>query len=72
MDVRNLKLSELITKPITVGPSMSLMKTRESILKHKVKRVIVTDKKKPIKHCKRMCKIDEKAQNQSSNYFEQR
>ena len=48
MDVRNLRLSELITKPITVGPSMSLMKTRESILKHKVKRVIVTDKKKPI------------------------
>jgi CBS domain-containing protein len=48
MDVRNLKLSELITKPITVGPSMSLMKTRESILKHKVKRVIVTDKKKPV------------------------
>ncbi|MCV0400436.1 MAG: CBS domain-containing protein [Nitrosopumilus sp.] len=48
MDVRNLKLSELITKPITVGPSTTLMKTRESILKHKVKRVIVTDKKKPI------------------------
>lgn len=48
MDVKDLKLSELITKPITAGPSSSLMKTRESILKHKVKRVIVTDKKKPI------------------------
>lgn len=48
MNVKDLKLSELITKPITVGPSSSLMKTRESILKHRVKRVIVTDKKKPI------------------------
>ena len=48
MNVRNLKLSELITKPVTVGPSTSLMKTREAILKHKVKRVIVIDKKKPI------------------------
>ena len=48
MNARNLKLSELITKPITVGPSTSLMKARESILKHKVKRIIVTDKKKPI------------------------
>ena len=48
MDVRNLKLSELITKPVTVSPSTSLMKTREAILKHKVKRVIVSDKKIPI------------------------
>ena len=48
MNVRNLKLSELITKPVTVGPSTSLMKTREAILKHKVKRVIVVDKKKPV------------------------
>jgi len=48
MDVKNLKLSELITKPITVNPNTTLMKTRESILKNKVKRVIVIDKKKPI------------------------
>jgi CBS domain-containing protein len=48
MDVKNLPLSEFITKPITVGPNTSLMKTRESILKNKVKRVIVVDKKNPI------------------------
>ncbi|MFB5625113.1 MAG: CBS domain-containing protein [Nitrosopumilus sp.] len=48
MDVRNLKLSELISKPITVSPNTTLMKARESILKHKVKRVIVTDKNYPI------------------------
>lgn len=48
MDVKNLKLTELITKPITVNPNTTLMKTRESILKHKVKRVIVTNKKKPV------------------------
>ncbi len=48
MNVRDLKLSELITKPITVDPNTSLMKARESILKHRVKRVIVTDKKKPM------------------------
>ncbi|MGY5150674.1 MAG: CBS domain-containing protein [Candidatus Nitrosopumilus sp. bin_6a] len=48
MDIKNLKLSELITKPITVSPNTTLMKTRESILKHKVKRVIVTDRKNPV------------------------
>lgn len=48
MDVKNLKLAELITKPNTVSPNTTLMKTRESILKHKVKRVIVTNKKKPV------------------------
>ncbi|QLH03080.1 inosine-5-monophosphate dehydrogenase [Nitrosopumilus cobalaminigenes] len=48
MDVKNLTLTEFITKPITVGPNTSLMKTRESILKNKVKRVIIVDKKKPI------------------------
>ena len=48
MDVKNLTLSEFIIKPITVGPNTSLMKTRESILKNKVKRVIVVEKKKPI------------------------
>ena len=48
MDVKNLKLTELITKPITVNPNTTLMKTRESILKHRVKRVVVTNKKKPV------------------------
>ncbi len=48
MDVQELKLSKMITKPITVGPTTSLMKTRESLLKNKVKRVVIVDKKKPI------------------------
>lgn len=48
MDVKNIKLSELITKPITVNPNSTLLKTRESILKNKVKRVIIVDKKKPV------------------------
>jgi len=48
MNVKNLKLSELVTKPVTVSPSTSLMKTRETILKQKVKRVIIIDKKIPI------------------------
>ena len=48
MNVKNLKLSELITKPITVNLNTSLMKTRESLLKHKVKRVIVIEKNSPV------------------------
>ena len=48
MNVKNLKLSELITKPITVNPNTSLTKTREIILEHKVKRVIVIEKKIPV------------------------
>ena len=48
MDVKSSKLSELIKKPITVGPNTTLMKTREILLKNKIKRVIVTDKRKPI------------------------
>ena len=48
MEVKNLKLSKLITKPITVSPNTSLMKAREVLLKHKVKRVIVTEKNKPV------------------------
>lgn len=48
MNVRNLKLSKLITKPIIINPNTSLMKARESLLKHKVKRLIVIDKKIPI------------------------
>ncbi|MGI9565606.1 MAG: CBS domain-containing protein [Nitrosopumilus sp.] len=46
--MKNSKLTELITKPITVNPNMSLTKTREVLLENKVKRVIVIDKKKPI------------------------
>ena len=48
VDVKNLKLSELITNPITVNPNSSLIKTREIILENKVKRIIVVDKKKVI------------------------
>ena len=48
MDIRNSKLSELIKKPITVDPNATLMKTREILLKKKIKRVIVVDKRKPI------------------------
>ena len=48
MDIRNLKLSGLIRKSITVGPNTTLLKTREILLKNKIKRVIVVDKRKPI------------------------
>ena len=48
MNIKNLKLSELITKPVTVNPNTSLMKTREILLENKVKRVIILDKNKPI------------------------
>ncbi|MCV0367760.1 MAG: CBS domain-containing protein [Nitrosopumilus sp.] len=48
MDVKNIKLSELITKPITVNPNSTLLKTRESLLKNKVKRVVIVDKKIPV------------------------
>ncbi len=48
MDPKNSKLSELIKKPITVGPNTTLMKTREILLENKIKRVIVVDKRKPI------------------------
>ena len=48
MRIKNLKLSKLITKPITVGLNTTLTKTREILLKNKVKRVIITDKKNPV------------------------
>ncbi len=48
MNIKNGKLSEVISNPITVGPNMTLIKTREIILKNKIKRVIVVDKTKPI------------------------
>lgn len=48
MDVRNLKLSEFISKPITVNPNTTLMKTREVLLKNRVKRVIILDRKLPV------------------------
>jgi CBS domain-containing protein len=48
VDLKNLKLSKLIKKPITVGPNTTLMKTREILLENKIKRVIVIDKRKPV------------------------
>ena len=48
VNIKDSKLSEFVTKPITVSPSASLLKTREIILQKKVKRVIVIDKKSPI------------------------
>ena len=48
MDLKNLKLSKLIKKPITVGPNTILTKIREILLENKIKRVIVVDKRKPI------------------------
>ena len=48
MDAKNSKLSELIKRPITVSPNTTLLKTREILLEHKIKRVIVIDKRKPI------------------------
>lgn len=48
MDVKKIKLLELISKPITVKPNTTLLKTRESILKNRVKRVVIVDKRKPV------------------------
>ena len=47
VDVKNLKLTELIQKPITVSPNTSLLRTREVLLGGKIKRVIVVYKRKP-------------------------
>ena len=48
MNAKNSKLSELIKKPITVGPNTTLMKARGILLENKIKRVIVVDKRNPI------------------------
>ena len=48
MDAKNSKLSRLVKKPITVSPNTTLLKTREILLEHKIKRVIVVNKRKPI------------------------
>lgn len=41
------KLSNVIIKPLTVTPGTSLLRIREILLEHKIKRVIVLDQKKP-------------------------
>ncbi len=48
LDVKNIKLSELISNPVTVKTDTTLLKIRESLLKNKVKRVVIIDKKKPV------------------------
>ncbi len=48
MNAKNLKLSGLIKKPITVGPNTTLMKARGILLENKIKRVIVVEDGKPI------------------------
>ena len=48
MNIKNAKLSEVISNPITVCPNTTLIKAREILLKNKIKRVIIVDKKKPI------------------------
>lgn len=47
MNLKDLELSEFVTRPITVSPNTSLLKTREILLQKKVKRVIVTEKNHP-------------------------
>ncbi len=48
VDAKNTKLSKLIRSPITISPNTTLLKTREILLEHKIKRVIVVYKRKPI------------------------
>jgi len=48
VDLKNLKLSKLIKKPIIIGPNTILTKIREILLENKIKRVIVVYKRKPI------------------------
>ena len=48
MNSKDFKLSEIITEPITVDPSKTILKVREILLEKGIKRVIVIDKKKPI------------------------
>ena len=45
MNIKNSKLKKLLTKPITIGPNSTLVKVREALLKNKVKRLVVIDKK---------------------------
>jgi len=48
LDVKKIKLLELITTPITVNPNTTLLKARESLLKNKVKRIVIVERKKPM------------------------
>ena len=48
MDPKDCELSEIITKPIMVEPSKTILKIREILLEKGIKRVIIIDEKKPI------------------------
>ena len=48
MNIKNLSLSKLITRPVTVNPKTTLTETRKILLENKTKRVVVVDKKIPI------------------------
>ncbi len=48
VNIKNVKLSKVISNPTTIGPNITLTKTREILLKNKIKRVIVVYKKKPV------------------------
>ena len=46
VNIKDLPLSTVITKPVTIRPDTTLLKIREILLKNKTKRVIVVDKKR--------------------------
>ena len=48
INTKDLKLSKLVRKSITVTPNATLTKTRDILLKNKIKRVVIVDKGKPI------------------------
>ena len=48
INTKDSKLSKLVRKPVTVTPSTNLTKTRDILLKNKIKRVVVVEKGKPI------------------------
>lgn len=48
MDIKKNSLEKIIRKPITVTTNTPLRKIRETLLKNRVKRVIITEKKQPV------------------------
>jgi CBS domain-containing protein len=48
VNIKNIKLFQVVSNPIIVSPNTTLIKTREILLKNKIKRVIVVDKRKPV------------------------
>lgn len=48
VDVKKITLEKIIIKPTTVTPNSPLRKIREVLLKNRVKRVVITSRKKPL------------------------